>query len=120
LLNFSPKYLIAISIATIVAPATPTVLIARQDSRRLVFVKDDVLHMKAIYRKARVRSWTYREVKELMRLANIGFKSDSIAQILNRSSHSVRQKAFWLRVSLADETNLADKELEESESGRRE
>jgi hypothetical protein len=60
--------------------------------------------MKANHRKARVRSWTYREVKDLVRLANLGMQSDAIAQILNRSPNSVRQKAFWLSVTLANES----------------
>jgi hypothetical protein len=70
----------------------------------------DPEEMKAVHRKARARSCTYREVKELARLVSIGMKSDEIAQILNRSSNSVRQKAFWMNVSLVNQTNLADKD----------
>jgi hypothetical protein len=69
----------------------------------------DPEEMKAVHRKARARSWTYREVKELARLASRGMESEAIGQILNRSSNSVRQKAFWMNVSLTNETNLANK-----------
>ena len=66
--------------------------------------QDELSKMKDDHRKIRVRSWTYREVKELVRPASIGMKCDAIAHILTRSSHSVRQKAFWLNVTLANET----------------
>ena len=48
----------------------------------------------------RLRSWTYREVKELVRLAGIGTDTAVIAHTLNRSSYSIRQKAFWQNLEL--------------------
>ena len=51
------------------------------------------------------REWTEDEVRELRRLANQMIGVEAIAKALGRSTASVRQKAFWLDLSL--ESNVA-------------
>jgi DNA-binding NarL/FixJ family response regulator len=51
--------------------------------------------------KTQKRPWTIREVAQLKSLANQGLSSSQIAKMLNRSPQSVKQKAFWLSISLA-------------------
>lgn len=51
------------------------------------------------------REWTEDEVDELSRLAKQRIGLGAIARALGRSTASVRQKAFWLDLSL--ESNVA-------------
>jgi hypothetical protein len=49
------------------------------------------------------RQWTDAEIRQLQQLADEKAGADAIAKALDRSRASVRQKAFWLDVSLADD-----------------
>ena len=51
------------------------------------------------------REWTDGEIIELRQLSEQKLGVGTIAQALGRSTASVRQKAFWLDLSL--ETNVA-------------
>ncbi len=51
------------------------------------------------------REWTDHEIADLRRLAKEKIGLAAIARALNRSTASVRQKAFWLDLSL--ESNVA-------------
>jgi hypothetical protein len=55
--------------------------------------------------KTSKREWTEDEVDELCRLAKQRIGLRAIATALGRSTASVRQKAFWLDLSL--ESNVA-------------
>ena len=51
------------------------------------------------------REWTEDEMSQLRRLASQKMGLGAIAKTLGRSTRSVRQKAFWLDISL--ESNIA-------------
>jgi hypothetical protein len=59
------------------------------------------------------RGWTENEVSELRRIAKQRVGLEAIAKALGRSTASVRQKAFWLDISL--ESNVATTELKPNE-----
>jgi hypothetical protein len=47
------------------------------------------------------RIWTYAEVKQFELLINKGLSGEEIAQLMGRTMSSIKQKAFWLNLSFA-------------------